>query len=61
MDYSYSALGGDCTIQDGGYTPTYGTSGIGTMVKTLKTWTWENAVKQSIKDYEEGRIDESDE
>lgn len=58
-DFSYSALGGDCTIQDGGYTPTYGTSGGFTlnMVKTLSTWTHENQVKQEIEDYENGRVD----
>lgn len=64
MDYSYSSLGGDCTVQDGGYTPIYSTSGytpfmIG-MVKTLNTWTSENAEKQQIEDYENGRITEEE-
>lgn len=59
----YTALGGSEPYQDGGYTPTYGTSGggyVADMVKTLSTWTAENATRQQIEDYENGRITEEE-
>lgn len=59
-DYTYSALGGDCTIQDGGYNPTYSSGGLKKMFETLSTWTLENATRQEVEDYENGRLDENE-